>query len=57
MIDRELDNLISDKERLLQEIRRKDAHVRRLIIKQDRRYSEFWRLIDEARELVRRMGG
>jgi hypothetical protein len=46
-----------DKGELMREIRRKDNHVKRLIIKQNRRYEEFWKLIDKAREIVRRMGG
>jgi hypothetical protein len=57
MIDRELDNAVQRKENLIREIRRKDNHVKRLVIKNNRRYEEFWKLIDEAREIIRRMGG
>jgi len=56
MIDRKLDQLVENKDRLLSEIRRKDNHVKRLIMKNDRQYAKFWKLIDEARELVRRIG-
>jgi hypothetical protein len=57
MIDRELDQLVQCKENLISEIRRKDNHVKRLIIKQDRRLGVVQGLLDEAREIVRRMGG
>jgi hypothetical protein len=57
MIDRELDAAVQRKENLIREIRRKDNHVKRLVIKNNRRYEEFWKLIDEAREIIRRMGG
>jgi hypothetical protein len=55
MIDRELDAAVQRKENLIREIRRKDNHVKRLVIKNNRRYEEFWKLIDEAREIIRRM--
>jgi hypothetical protein len=56
MIDRELDAAVQRKEDLIREIRRKDNHVKRLIISLDRRYPEFCQLIEEARDIVRRMG-
>lgn len=52
MIDRKLDTLVSEKQTLISEIRRKDNHVKRLIMKQDRRLAKVRVLLDEAHALI-----
>ena len=55
MIDHELDDLVTHKEQLIRDIDRKDKHVRRLSAMQRRDIAEVRVLLDEAREIVRRM--
>lgn len=53
MIDRKLDNLVGKKEKLIRDISRKDAQVKRLIMQQDRRMPEVRSILDEARKIIK----
>lgn len=57
MIDRVLDNLVCKKENLIHEIMRKDAHIKRLLIKQDCRLARVRVHLENARQIIIRMGG
>lgn len=53
MIDRQLDNLVGKKEKLIRDISRKDAQVKRYIMQQDRRMPEVRSILDEARKIIK----